>query len=146
MRFNEELWSWVDDGDEYDTDASDDSRLLPPHPEDWQDCYSELLVEIYHMLRDEGHLTGVLDRCSLNDLAYACYSWSTGIGVPVLQSTKSPLTDVPLKNYTWGLWKTLESYRDAEPEFLRFLDKDSFLVFCDRVSSSRLLDDQPMVC
>lgn len=129
----------MDEHEDYDSDNSDESRLLPPHPEDWQDYYSELLVEVYHVLKDEAHLTGILDKCQLNDLAEACYAWSTGIGVPILNSNEPTTNDPTAQEFASGLWKTIDGFRNAEPEFLRFLDQASFLLFCDRVSASPLL-------
>lgn len=125
--------SWADDGrDDCDSEWSDSGYDDPLEPEDWTDLHSELLVTLYHTLRDEGHLTGILDHCSLHELTGACYKWSTSPSEP---SGVRHTGDEVEKNFLAGLWKTCSAFRNVEKDFLRYLDENSFLHFCGAVSS-----------
>jgi hypothetical protein len=49
-------------------------------PEVWMDYYSEELVTLWHLLRDQTQAMGVsiLDRCTIGDFTQFCFRHSSG--------------------------------------------------------------------
>lgn len=126
-------YSWADDDFEEAEPDADESQVNdePPDLQQWTDEHSEELVTVYHKLKDETYLTGVLSNCSLNDMCHAIYHW-TWLG-PMYEDM--PYEDA--SRLSLGIIHSL--YSEVTRSGFAIASLEEFTHFCLRHSDSRLL-------
>lgn len=129
---------WADEDDEeYETEVELPTFDTAPDPQEWMDRNSTELIDTYHKLKDEAHLTGVLQSCDVNDFCHACYTWAC-FGPVLIEHTKDEqVRDSVTRHHIDGLYKTF--IKCIESTVARGVTFDDFVAFCMMYTPTRVM-------